>query len=289
MKIIADLSRAACRRAPLTFPALALATGVALAQAPAASDRVNLLPHRAIYDLTLDTSREAKGLDGAKARIVFDFSGDACEGYQLNFRQVTQLEASEGGRRVIDSRTSYSEAGDSSRFRFINENRFEGAPSDKTDGEARRDGEGFKVTVKPPKAGETKFGADVLFPSAQLKAVIRAARAGQSTFNSPLFDGSDDGKQVYETLTVIGRKIPGSPVATLEKSLQKPAFDNVARWPVTISYFKRGAAEATPSYIVSFELFDNGVTRAVRLDYGDFVLKGDFTSLDLLPVTACDR
>jgi hypothetical protein len=259
------------------------------AQAATGAERVTLLPHRAIYDLTLDTSREAKGIDGAKARIVFDFSGDACEGYQLNFRQVTQLDVSEGTRRVIDSRTSYSEAGDGSRFRFINENRFENAPGDKTDGEARRDGEGYKVTVKPPKAGDMRFGPDVLFPSAQLKSVIRAARAGATTFNSPLFDGSDDGRQVYETLTVIGRKIAGRPSAELEKSLQKPAFDNVARWPVTISYFKRGAAEATPSYIVSFELFDNGVTRAVRLDYGEFVLKGNFTSLDLLPTTACDR
>ena len=289
MKIFADLRRKRDALSSLVLLCFVLNTGAAQAQAPAASDRVNLLPHRAVYDLTLDTSREAKGLDGAKARIVFDFSGDACEGYQLNFRQVTQLEASEGGRRVIDSRSSYSEAGDASRFRFINENRFEGAPGDKTDGEARREGEGFKVTVKAPKAGETRFGVDVLFPSAQLKAVIRAARAGQTTFNSPLFDGSDDGKQVYETLTVIGRKIPGAPSASLEKSLQKPAFDNVARWPVTISYFKRGAAEATPSYIVSFELFENGVTRAVRLDYGEFVLKGDFTSLDVLPVTGCDR
>jgi hypothetical protein len=289
MNIISDLRRALGPLSPLALLPVILVAGPAQAQAPAASDRVSLLPHRAIYDLTLDTSRAAKGLDGAKARIVFDFSGDACDGYQLNFRQVTQLEASEGGRRVIDSRSSYSEAGDASRFRFINENRFEGAPNDKTDGEARRDGDGFKVTVKPPKAGETRFGADVLFPSAQLKAVIRAARAGQATFNSPLFDGSDDGKQVYETLTVIGRRIAGGPSATLEKSLQKPAFDNVARWPVTISYFKRGAAEATPSYIVSFELFENGVTRAVKLDYGEFVLKGDFTSLDLLPVTACDR
>jgi hypothetical protein len=277
------------RRPWLALLPMLLAAGPSHAQAPAAADRVALLPHRAIYDLSLDTSREAKGLDGAKARIVFDFSGDACDGYQLNFRQVTQLDASEGGRRVIDSRTSYSEAGDGSRFRFINENRFENGPNDKTDGEARRTADGYKVSVKPPKASESSFGHDVLFPSAQLKAVIRAARAGATTYNAPLFDGSDDGKQVYETLTVIGRKIPGVPSVSLEKSLQKPAFDNVARWPVTMSYFKRGSAEATPSYIVSFELFENGVTRAVRLDYGEFALKGNFTSLDLLPVTACER
>jgi hypothetical protein len=261
----------------------------ATARAEGKTERVDLIPHRAVYDLKLDASKPTNNIDAAQARIVFDYSGDACEGYQLNFRQVTEIDPSEGAKRVIDSRTSYSEAGDGSRFRFINENRVVGAPVDKVDGEARREGEGYKVVVKPPKSGEARFGADVLFPSAHLKAVIRAARAGQTTFNAPLFDGSEDGVHVYDTLTVIGRKIAGGSTATLEKPLQKPAFENVDRWPVTVSYFKRGAAEATPSYIVNFELFDNGVARAVKLDYGDFTLAGTFTSLELLKAGACDR
>jgi EipB-like len=259
------------------------------AQAQGLPERVKLVPHRAVYDVMLDTSKPAKGIDGAKARLVFDYSGDACDGYQLNFRQVTEIQASEGGRRVIDSRTSYSEAADGSRFRFINENHIEGAPTDKSDGEVKREGDGYKVVVKPPKSGEASFGKDVLFPTAHLKAVIRAARAGQTTLNAPLFDGSDDGRQVYDTLTVMGRKIAGVPSSQLEKALQKPAFDNVARWPVSISYFKRGTVETTPSYMVSFELFDNGVVRGVKLDYRDFVLAGNFTSLELLKESDCDR
>jgi hypothetical protein len=254
-----------------------------------AAERVVLIPHRAVYDLVLDASKPARGIEAAKARVVFDFSGDACDGYQLNFRQVTQLDASEGGRKVIDSRSNYSEAADGARFRFISENRFEGAPPDKTDGEARRDGPGYKVTVKPPKSGEGRFDADVLFPSAQLKAIIRAARAGETTFGAPLFDGSDDGKSVFDTLAVIGKRIPGGPSSALEPALRKPAFENVARWPVTVSYFKRKPGETTPSYVVSFELFENGVTRAVKLDYGDFALVGSFTSLDLLPASDCAR
>ncbi|MGL4728810.1 MAG: cell envelope integrity EipB family protein [Bosea sp. (in: a-proteobacteria)] len=271
------------------LPAVFLGAFNAGANAQAAADRVKLIPHRAVYDVVLDTSKPAKGIEGAKARIVFDYSGDACDGYQLNFRQVTEIQASEGPLRVIDSRTSYSEAGDGSRFRFINENRIEGAPSDKSDGEVKREGDGYKVVVKPPKSGEASFGNDVLFPTAHLKAVIRAARAGNSTLNTPLFDGSEDGQQVYDTLTVIGRKIAGGPSSQLEKVLQKPVFDNVPRWPVTISYFKRGSVDTTPSYIVSFELFENGVTRGVKLDYRDFVLAGNFTSLDLLKESDCER
>ncbi len=257
-----------------TFAAGFLASLIfGLAVAPvSANERVLLVPHRAVYDLVLDTGKPARGIEAATSRIVFDFSGDACDGYQLNFRQVTRIDASEGERRVIDARTSTSEAGDASRFRFINENRIEGAPASKVDGEARRQGSGYKVVVKPPNGGEMDLGGDVLFPTALLKATIVAARAGQTTLNAPVFDGAEDGRQVHDSFTVIGRPISAT---APEEPLRKAGMEKMRRWPVTTSYFKRGAAEQTPSYVVSLELLENGVARAVRMDYGDFALKGE--------------
>lgn len=271
---------------------LAAAFGMSLAlstHSSMAAEQVTLAPHRAVYDLVLDTKVAAKGIDSAKSRIVFDFTGDACDGYQLNFRQVTALDVSEGGRRVIDARTSNFESGDGQQFRFISESSGQGTPPEKTNGEARREGDAYKVTIKLPQPGDFSFGGDALFPSAQLKAVIRAARAGETTLNLPMFDGSEEGRQVYDTLSVIGRKIAGGPSGNLEAALRKPTFDGMARWPVTISYFKRGAGEITPSYRVSFELFDNGVTRAIRLDYGDFAMVGEFTKLDMLEPGNCAK
>ena len=50
------------------------------------------------------------------------------------------------------------------------------------------------------------------------------------------------------------------------------------RWPVTISYFDKGktdnSGEQTPAYTIGFELYENGISRALTLDYNDFVVDG---------------
>ena len=69
------------------------------------------------------------------------------------------------------------------------------------------------------------------------------------------------------------------------------AFDGLTRWPVTISYFDRAAGEKggeqTPIYAITFELYENGVSRALLLDYGDFVLSGEMTSIEMKTARPC--
>ena len=45
--------------------------------------------------------------------------------------------------------------------------------------------------------------------------------------------------------------------------------------------------EQTPVYSIGFELFENGVSRALILDYTDFTIKGEMTSLDLKDGKPC--
>lgn len=265
--------------------------GAAAALAPAfaqpqAAGRVVLVPHRAVYDLVLDASEPSKNIDSAKGRIAFDFSGDACEGYALSFRQVTQLDSSEIGSRTIDARTTSFEAGDGSSYRFKTESSNGAGAPEIIDGTAQKQGEGYEVKLRAPKAETHREAADALFPNAQMKAVIEAARAGRNTLNVRLYDGANNGKEVYETLSVIGKRLEGK---ASEAPLQRPEFESLARWPVKISYFKVGSGETTPAYTIAFELYENGVTGAVRLNYGSFALRGTLTRLDLLPQPDCAK
>ena len=258
------------------------------AQGVAAQDtgeRVVLAPHRAVYDLGLDNGKPSGNIETARGRIAFEFTGDACEGYALSFRQVTQL-STEAGPRVIDARTTSFEAGDGASYRFKTESSAGGANPDTVDGTAEKNGGGYEVKLRQPKLETHRESIDALFPNAQMKAVIQAARAGKSTLNVRLYDGASNGKEVYDTLSVIGKRIEGEPS---EKPLQRPEFTKMARWPVTISYFKVGSGESTPTYTISFELYENGVTGAIRLDYGNFALRGTLTRLDLLPQEPCAK
>jgi hypothetical protein len=62
----------------------------------------------------------------------------------------------------------------------------------------------------------------------------------------------------------------------------------LTRWPVTVSYYERDAArtggEQIPNYSMSFELFEDGVSRALVLDYNDFVISGTMDKFDVSDV-----
>jgi hypothetical protein len=62
------------------------------------------------------------------------------------------------------------------------------------------------------------------------------------------------------------------------------------RWPVTVSYFDRakaGGGEQTPIYSIKFEMYENGISRALMLDYNDFAIAGELTALEIRDSKPC--
>ncbi len=52
-------------------------------------------------------------------------------------------------------------------------------------------------------------------------------------------------------------------------------------WPVEIAYFDpgEGNGEELPSYRITFKLYENGITRDLVMDYGDFSMTGRLVEL----------
>lgn len=275
-------------------PTIRLSAALALlgcASAQADEPAVRLAPHRVVYDLSLASSRGSRTIESARGRIAFEFTGNACEGYALNFRQVTVLQSAETGAKMSDLRTVNFESGDGHSFRFRNDTRMGEADAGQVvDGDAERGpGGSVAVRLKRPKTERVTPDGSAVFPNAQMRDVIAAAREGRSTFSEKVFDGSDDGHKVYETLAVIGREIAPGATDGLEAPARQDGLAKLRRWPVTMSYFMPGKADGTPIYVLGFDLYENGVSRALRLDYGDFALKGEMTQLELLPDKGCGR
>lgn len=243
---------------------------------------VRLAGHRAVYDLSLAKSTGTRAVEGARGRIVIDFSGDACKGFTMQTRQVTMLESSESGDRTSDLRNSTYESGDGKSLRFKTATVLNGAANPPVDGTAEI-AEALKVRIKEPKRDQFKAEGEVLFPSHHMRRLIEAARAGTTTVAVKLFDGSDDGRKVYDTLAVIGRPTaaPAAAGAERDKPLREGAMAAMRRWPVTLSYFTQGEGERTPIYTLTFDLYENGVSGRLHLDYGDFAIEGDMNRLEL--------
>jgi hypothetical protein len=251
-----------------------------------------LAPHRAVYDLSLGKARDTAQVANVSGRILYDFAGNACDGYTLQFRQVSEVDSGEGKVSTSDLRSTTWEGGDAKRFNFTSENFLDQKLVDTVDGHAEH---GTKTTIDlaKPEHKVLDIDASVVFPTEHMVRIIEAARAGKTILDFPVFDGSDNGEKVYDTLTVIGRKLATDERKHDDAAQGLASLDGMARWPVTISYFEKGKStkggEQTPVYAIGFELYENGISRALTLDYNDFVVTGKLSSLDLKDIKPCAK
>jgi hypothetical protein len=248
---------------------------------------ITLAAHRAVYDLTLLKATGNKSPTGARGRIAFDFSGSACEGYVQNFRQLTELQPADGPTRLSDMRSATFEDGTGRSFDFKMQTTVDGGGPELVDGQARKAADG-EVSISLTKPKTTKFDTDpdAIFPTEHLKRILAAAEAGRHILEVKVYDGSESGDKLYETTTVIGQPIV---TPATEKPLHIPLLEGMRRWPVSIAYFDAGKKDEAPNYTLAFDLYENGISRGLRLDYGDFVLAGEMTSLELLPEKVCSK
>src|SRR5467141_4089209 len=252
------------------------------------------LSHQALYELSLVKSRGSNSINGARGRILYNFSGSACEGYTSEFRQVSELDSGEGKVTLSDLRSTSWEDGAGKSYRFKIDTRMNDADASPVDGIAERAGDHINVKLKQPEAKTFTLDGDTVFPTEQIQRIIAAARAGKPVLELMVYDGSDNGEKVYNTLSVIGQPIPGDrTVAAPDPSTSNDVMKSLTRWPVTVSYYDRDTkakdGEQTPVYAMSFELFENGVSRALVLDYNDFVISGALGKFDVKDSKPCQQ
>ena len=243
------------------------------------------LAHQASYDLALVKSRRSPSIDGARGRILYNFSGNNCEGYSTEFRQMSEIDTGEGRMTQSDMRSTSWESADGKSYRFHIETKMNDKDPETIDGFAERTAGGVTVKLKQPATKTLTLDSNVVFPTEQVERIVEAAREGKSLLELSVYDGSDGGEKVFNTLSVIGQPIPGDRApAKPDVATGSDALKSLTRWPVTVSYFDRaepsGTGEQTPVYAMSFELYENGVSRALVLDYNDFILGGSIASFD---------
>jgi hypothetical protein len=270
----------------LSVPLFALLAAIGSARAEVS---VPLASHRAAYEISLsdtDTTRPPSGTTpvAASGLIAYEFRGSSCEGYASNFHQLTELQRNEGDPISSDLRALTFEDADGKNLKFQIDSQNSGSNDPPVAGAAARaDGGATTVELIKPSKQKVEIGQDILFPTQHVEHIISKAKQGGGTFEARVYDGSDTGKKVFVTLTVIGKEEtkPG-PDAAAAQGLEK-----VRRWPVSVSYFDEAARDAPPEYILSFDLYENGVSGTLKLDYGAFALTAKLAKLEWLPTPAC--
>src|SRR5687768_11785080 len=96
-------------RSALAVSLLASSAWCAQAAAPL---RNIIVPHRAVYDITLSRTDEGSGVSSANGRMVFEITGNPCEGYKMRQRMVVNIGDEDGNLGLLDFRITTFESGD---------------------------------------------------------------------------------------------------------------------------------------------------------------------------------
>lgn len=258
-----------------------LSLGTSAAQAAGPS---GLIAHRAVYDLELKDASDRSGIAGMFGRMVYEFEGSDCAGFTTNFRFVTQIDTGDS-TRVSDQQTTTFEDLAKRVFRFETKSYTDSQLDKDVRGAATDDQKGIKVDLTQPHNKQVEL-IQSRFPTEHMLDIIQNAKLGKNFFEAQVFDGSDDGDKPLIATTVVGKQ--ETPAKDDPDADKAGAFAKTAFWPVTVAYFnEKSTGDAIPVYRMSFKLYENGITRDLTMDYGDFVLTGKLTKLEVLDNKTC--
>lgn len=287
------------RFALVTAFAIPIGASAITSSASAADETMNALAsHRGIYEMSLGKRQSSMPIVGVEGRLVYEFSGSKCEGWTSRFRLVTRValgggsdgEKTETTTRLTDLRTTSYEDGEGKSYDFLNQNLLDGVPVEQSKGLARHGAGETLVRLDRPSTKTLTLPGGVKFPTEHMAAIIDAAKSGKTVAEIDLYDGSETGERVFRTTIVIGNEPTGPDDVGTEPAANVDWLHGKRRWPVSVSYFdpaKTSSGDATPEYQMNFLLYENGVSRKMRLDYGEFSLEGTLSKLEVIPVTSC--
>ena len=270
------------RRLRLSLAAF-LVLGAAAAHAQVAPPLRNVIvPHRAVYEISLARTDEGSGVSTAAGRMVFEITGSSCRGYSMRQRMVVNIGDEEGNVGQLDFRITTFESGSGDLYSFDSKTTLNQEVVEAVEGEARRVGSGVEVKLKQPAEKTVQLEADTLFPSQHLQVILEAALADRRFVAADIYEGAGTGEGRDSASAAIGRSLQSGP--------QGPLRGGVRHWPISIGYFdsadennsKADFGEETPTYQMQFTLYENGVTNNLVMDYGNYALSGALEKIEPL-------
>lgn len=259
--------------------ALAAMVQISATALPAAT----LVPHRALYVMSLESAGPGSGISGVRGELGVDWS-ESCAGWIMEHKSFMDIFFSSRPPIRLTTIASTWESRDSRDYRFSVRNLTNGKPGETIEGRARLtgdDGSGRALFVRPRKA-EKRLPPGTLFPAALTIAIVRAAAGSPTMMSSTVFDGMTL-KGGLNVSTLIGK---GSDAAPGDGDVM-PALRGLRSWPVHMAYFEPAGRSPEPAHEIGLRLFDNGVEDRILLSFDDFKVRARLTRLQLAQPADC--
>lgn len=249
--------------------------------AGAAAQAAQLVPHRAVYELSA-LSAGGFGRSGALRGLLTYELMDDCEGWSVNQKAGLDMTPPDGeGHRFEWSQATW-EAKDGSSYRYFIKDSQDGNTGNERRGELRfaKPGADGKLTTELPARGETDV-PPVLLPVQHTLALIERAVSGDVVFLATIFDATVDEKPV-EISAGFG------PSRAQPKAEDFAQLKNVPSRHVDFAFFVQNLPDGTPDFEQSILLFDNGIVSQVHFEFGGLPVLGTLRKLEVLEPQKCD-
>ncbi|MEJ1969571.1 MAG: DUF1849 family protein [Rhizomicrobium sp.] len=257
----------------------ALAACLFLFATSAGAAPIDLLPHRAQYEVTLASTRPG-GAVAVHGRTVLEFR-DVCTAWTTTQRFISDMTDAKGSDAHTDFIVSSSEDKQGHIIRFKIRNLVNGHTTQRFEGTGTLAAAGGEVRLTSPAGQHFALPTGTLLPTQHTLAVLRAAQAGRQSFHETVFQGGDS-TDLYDTTTVIGR--PAGRKQFDEDRAADPSglLKGVPAWPTLVSYFPHGSDDERADYEIAYRLYANGVIASMTLIYPNFTMKADLVKIERL-------
>lgn len=258
----------------------------AVSAAPAAGQAMEMLAHKARYELSLVEVPPSGQIANATGEIRLDWR-EQCDGWASDLQLLVEITYSEGRGLRFGTRLSGWESKDGLTYDFAVEQRSSSTPVERYSGNAvlQSPGGPGKVTYRQPSPYR---GFDLppgtLFPVAHNLAVLRSIDSDQPILVVPLFDGTETApEEVAEVSSVVIGERRAPEIAKVAPDY----LGNVPAYRLDLAFFREDDAGGAPSQESQVVLFRNGVIGEQTFDFGDFALLAQLKEIEALDPPEC--
>jgi hypothetical protein len=257
-----------------------------LTSTSAFADASAIVPHRAIYKMSLASVKNGSQIADVSGKMYFDW-GDACDGWAVQQRLMLHFAYAEGEDADLSSAVVTWESKDGQRYNFNVRRVTDGKTTESYRGRATLSAQGGvgRYTL-PKRKKDIALPEGSLFPSAHTVLILDRAHAGDHLFTRRIFDGSDEAGAA-DISAFIGEKQTHLTAGDKTEGLQGNPLLQDSAWPVRLAFFKPDSETGAPDYEMDLVLQDNGIARSMHMDYGDFAVDGVLETLETSPTATC--
>ena len=240
---------------------------------------VELQPHRAYYSISMcgRPSPQSNILD-VRGTMMLEFN-KVPGGWTV--QQLSEIWRYTNDESVEHVRWGYVtwEAEDGSLFKFNTFRKVNDELVEDIRGTAKRKGKLTQVFYQKPGQNTLQLPEGTFFPIQHTQRLLTAAQAGEHTFPSIVFDGSNI-TGASEINTFIGAKkvIASNPMAD-----DTHQFANQPFWPIRFAVYGLKETAYEPNYVTTQELLPNGIIKQyVIVDSEGLEIRGSLERIELL-------